>query len=242
MTCIRTGAVARFVDDELDARERDEMSAHMTTCNECTAAVAESLAMKRMVRLAANRHAAPPALHAALRRQLRPQPRWQGSWSWVAAAAILLIAIGAAGTFRLSRLSDPLLAELIDQHVIALSSANPVDVISEDRHTVKPWFQGRLPFTFNLPELTGTDFRLIGGKLTYVQQRPAAQLLYQAGRHKVSVFVLQDESSVRASAGASSFNVQSWAADGLRFHMVTDASDVEASRLVTLVKAANGPR
>jgi anti-sigma factor RsiW len=242
MTCIRTVTVARYVDDELDARERDEMAAHLTTCSECTAAVAESLAMKRMVRRAANRHAAPPELHAALRRQLRPASRRQGSWAWAAAAAVVLIAVGVAGTFRLNRWPDPVLTELVDQHVIALSSASPVDVVSEDRHTVKPWFQGRLPFTFNLPDLKGTDFRLLGGKLTYLQQRPAAQLLYQAGRHKVSVFVLQDESSVRAPAGVSSFNVQSWAADGLRFHLVTDANDEEASRLVNLLKAANGSR
>jgi len=239
MTCIRSGAAARFVDDDLDARERDEMAAHLTTCSDCTTAVAERLAMKRQVRLAANRDAAPPELHAALRRQLRPAPRWQGRWPWAAAAAMVLVAIGVAGAFRLSRLADPVLTELIDQHVIALSSASPVDVISEDRHTVKPWFQGRLPFTFNLPDLTGTDIRLIGGKLTYLQQRPAAELLYQAGRHKISVFVLQDESSVRAPAGASSFNVQSWAAGGLRFHLVTDASDEEASRPVTLLKAVN---
>ena len=166
MTCIRSGAAARFVDDDLDARERDEMAAHLTTCSDCTTAVAERLAMKRQVRLAANRDAAPPELHAALRRQLRPAPRWQGRWPWAAAAAMVLVAIGVAGAFRLSRLADPVLTELIDQHVIALSSASPVDVISEDRHTVKPWFQGRLPFTFNLPDLTGTDLRLIGGKLT----------------------------------------------------------------------------
>jgi len=239
MTCIRTGEVASFVDEELGARERDEMSAHLATCSDCTAALARGLAMKRVVRLAANRYAAPPELHAALRRHLRPEPRWQGRWQWAAAAAMLLLAIGAAGAFWLNRLGDPVLAELVDQHVIALSSANPVDVISEDRHTVKPWFQGRLPFTFNLPDLTGTDLRLIGGKLTYLQQRPAAELFYQAGRHKISVFVLQDAPSVMAPAGASSFNVQSWAADGLRFHLVTDASDEKTSRLVALLKAAN---
>ena len=49
--------------------------------------------------------------------------------------------------------------------MIALSSPNPVDVISDDRHTVKPWFQGKLPFTFNLPELAGSNFTLIGGTL-----------------------------------------------------------------------------
>jgi len=44
------------------------------------------------------------------------------------------------------------IAELLDVHIATLASTNPVDVVSSDRHTVKPWFQGKLPFTFNLPE------------------------------------------------------------------------------------------
>ena len=47
------------------------------------------------------------------------------------------------------------LSEVADLHVATLASASPVDVVSTDRHTVKPWFQGRIPFTFNLPELAG---------------------------------------------------------------------------------------
>jgi hypothetical protein len=54
-------------------------------------------------------------------------------------------------------------AELADLHVATLASATPVDVISTDRHTVKPWFQGKIPFTFNLPELANTPFTLEGG-------------------------------------------------------------------------------
>ena len=106
--------------------------------------------------------------------------------------------------------NDPFIAELVDQHVIALSSLNPVDVISEDRHTVKPWFQGKLPFTFNLPELGGSGFTLIGGKVVYLQQNPAAEVLYQSGRHKISVFVLQEGSAARGQGARASFNVKSW--------------------------------
>ena len=72
-----------------------------------------------------------------------------------------------------------------------LGSANPVDVISTDRHTVKPWFQGKLPFSFNLPDnlLSGTT--LDGANLTYIQNKPAAQLLYSIGKHRVSVYLEQ---------------------------------------------------
>ena len=133
---------------------------------------------------------------------------------------------------------DPLLAELVDQHVIALSSPNPVDVISEDRHTVKPWFQGKLPFTFNLPELAGSNYKLIGGKAVYVQQKPGAELLYVIGQHKISVFVLQMPVG-RVSGAQSTFNVKSWDENGLRFYLVTDASDAEAGQLIKMLQDAN---
>jgi anti-sigma factor RsiW len=64
-------------------------------------------------------------------------------------------------------------------------------VLSSDRHTVKPWFQGKLPFSFNLPEGLPSDTTLDGANLTYLHNRPVAQLLYSIGRHRVSVFVQQ---------------------------------------------------
>ena len=38
---------------------------------------------------------------------------------------------------------------------------------------MKPWFEGKIPFSFNLPELQGTDFALVGGRVTYLAQSPA---------------------------------------------------------------------
>ncbi len=238
MSCVKADSVQLVVDDELPAEMRDEMRAHVASCPECTARVAEGLALKQAVRLAARREAAPADLHAAVRRQIGGSSTRSWSWQWLAAAAALVLAVAAGSSFLTRRADDPLLAELVDQHVVALSSANPVDVISEDRHTVKPWFQGRLPFTFALPELAGTGYQLIGGKVTYLKQRPAAELLYQAGRHKISVFIVQDAPELGGVPGAASFHLQHWSSGGLQFYLVTDASDAEAAPLVTLLKNA----
>jgi anti-sigma factor RsiW len=43
---------------------------------------------------------------------------------------------------------------------------------------VKPWFEGKIPFSFNLPELQNSEFSLIGGRVTYLEQTPGAQLIY----------------------------------------------------------------
>ena len=45
-----------------------------------------------------------------------------------------------------------LVTEVFDQHIATLAGSSPPQVVSTDRHTVKPWFQGKIPFSFNLPE------------------------------------------------------------------------------------------
>jgi anti-sigma factor RsiW len=125
-----------------------------------------------------------------------------------------------------------------------LASANPVDVVSSDRHTVKPWFQGKLPFTFNLPELQNSPFKLIGGRLTYFQQSPGAQLLFEIRKHRISVFIFQNRAELsRLNAeswlrGKLAFNSETWIEGGLRYFVVGDAGAPDVHDLCELLKSA----
>jgi anti-sigma factor RsiW len=136
---------------------------------------------------------------------------------------------------------DPKMAALVDQHTTMLASEHPMDVISDNRHNVKPWFQGKLPFTFNMPEVAGSPFTLIGGKTVYIGQNPGAELLYMVGQHKISVFILQarDVGKRSGSSRDLSFTVDSWGAGGLQFYLLTDASQEEAGKLLSMFKEAN---
>jgi anti-sigma factor (TIGR02949 family) len=240
MNCEWREKIALFVDDELQPAAQEQMSAHLDACSECTAAVAEHMALKKAVRVAANRYTAPPDLHAAIYKQLHPHARVSPWWKWGMSLACLALVVALGFALWPGPIGkDPMVAELVDQHVIALSSANPVDVISEDRHTVKPWFQGKLPFTFNLPELANSNFKLIGGKAVYVQQSPGAELLYQVNQHKISVFIFQERANSKEPVLDSTFHVKSWKQNGLQFYLVTDAADSEAGALVSMFKEAN---
>jgi anti-sigma factor RsiW len=84
-----------------------------------------------------------------------------------------------------------LVTEVFDQHVATLARNVPPQVVSNDRHTVKPWFQGKIPFSFNLPQGLPNDTTLDGANLTYLRNQPVAQLLYSISKHRVSVFVRQ---------------------------------------------------
>ena len=136
--------------------------------------------------------------------------------------------------------------EVADLHTGDLASANPYDVVSSDRHTVKPWFQGHIPFAFNLPEFTGTEFTLLGGRLVYLHQQPAAQVVVGMRQHKISVLILQDSPALATafplSTGADvrdSFNTETWSSHGLRFFVIGDAEKAEIQHLAQALQSAN---
>jgi anti-sigma factor RsiW len=129
-----------------------------------------------------------------------------------------------------------LVSEVFDQHVATLAGSLPPQVVSTDRHTVKPWFQGKIPFSFNLPENLPKDTTLDGANLAYMRNQPVAQLLYSIGKHRVSVFV-----SERPSSGAgdslvdhSGFHVMDFSAGDLEMVAI---SDVDPARLAELAGA-----
>jgi anti-sigma factor RsiW len=163
----------------------------------------------------------------------------------LAAAAVMLLAVSIAGTALWSRHQSAadsasahqaaLDTEMLDQHIATLAANSPPQVLSSDRHTVKPWFQGKLPFSFNLPEGLPADTKLEGADLTYIHGQPAAQLLYFIGKHRVSVFVTQ-RTDLRVVFGAprdhAGFHVAGFNTRDLDAIAV---SDVDPGRLSGLV-------
>ena len=243
MSCEWRNKTSLYADDELEAPAQPDLSAHLRVCAECSEALAEQLALKKALRVGGSQFKAPAELHAAVFRQLHPRSSASSLWKWTSAVAGIAVVVLAFLLVAGNPKHEPLmLAGLVDQHITALASANPVDVVSEDRHTVKPWFQGKLGFTFTPPELAGSPFKLLGGKVVYVQQRPGAELLYTAGAHKISVFVLKAPDAEEHEAiwqRSQSFNSSRWSQSGLEFFLVTDATKDEASGLVSLFQQAN---
>jgi len=234
--------IGLYVDGELEPGAEQAIVGHLQNCADCSSAVLEQQALKKAVRVAGKRFTAPPELYASVQRQMRPRKStvpWL-NWSALAASAVLLAVVAFAWLSRPSA-SSATVAQLIDQHVAMLASANPVDVISSDRHTVKPWYQGKLPFTFNPPELAkDSPFTLIGGKLTYAQHSPGAELVYQVRQHKISVFIFQARDvNGEPSAGNQAFVVNGWQQGGLQYYIVTDAAREDADRLHALLQDAN---
>src|SRR5215510_15127371 len=247
MTCEWVPKLDLYVDGELFCGELTEVEAHFLTCPTCAADALRRLQLKRMTQ-AAGRFSPRPEFRLKIAQSIdaAKRPRWARRWAPALAATAALVLMLVPAAFWLQHLrSEQALGELADLHVSTLASTNPVDVVSSDRHTVKPWFQGKLPFTFNLPEMQASPFKLIGGRLTYFQQSPGAQLLFEMGKHQISVFIFQNRAELsRLNSGTSlsrnlAFNTETWADGGLWYFVIGDANPSDVHDLSELLKSAN---
>jgi anti-sigma factor RsiW len=249
-----------YVDESCTAEEIAAIEDHLRTCPPCTAATLARLQLKRLTRAAAAGRYGPspefrlrPEFFALLKKgvfedgNLDRKPLWKLRWVQAVASAVvaLLIVLVSISAWMRHSARDQALAELLDLHVATTASANPVDVLSSDRHTVKPWFQGKLPFAFNLPEPGNSSFKLLGGRLIYFGHAPGAQLLYDERKHQFSVFVLQENpGSTPPATGVTTsrqkgFSVETWSEAGLRYVIMSDSSASDVHDLGDLMRTAS---
>jgi anti-sigma factor RsiW len=240
-----------FIDGELPSGESQAIEQHLVDCHPCTLRVLSATRLKAATARAAQRFPAPPEALARLAAQLRPQqPRKTAhiysfrSVAWAALAASLLLA-ASLFVWRQARQANALSAELLDQHLVTLSSGAAPQVISTDRHTVKPWFQGKLPFSFNLPEVLSAETTLKGGNLAYLDGQPAALLLFTIHKHEVSVFLIQRSAGPTATVLPrirSGFTIHSASTQDLCIFAVSDVNPADLDLLVSALKDAQSPR
>ena len=235
-----------YFDGEAPSEEIQSLDAHVRNCPACSRDALTRVQMKRAIQGAGKRYTPNAEFRTRMQQRLAPkrQRSFRLGWTLAAAAAVILMA-GTLTSDYLGSRRDQVFSEIADLHVATLASSSPVDVISTDRHTVKPWFQGRIPFAFNLPELTNTEFSLLGGRMTYVEQTPGAHLIYNVRKHRISVFVFREQ-ALRAGLidsasqpGKVSFNTETWSQGGLRYFVIGDASAADIDTLSKLFKGAS---
>jgi anti-sigma factor RsiW len=241
--------IDRYLDSELSEEEMRSMDAHLQECASCAAEALRQVQLKHATWLAGRHYVPSPEFRRRISEQVGARRRTGWGWGWKPAFAAAVIAVIVAGIgliyWSKEARSGQILTELADIHVANLAASTPVDVVSSDRHTVKPWFQGKVPFTFNLPEVAGSPFSLVGGRLTYLNHEPGAQLIYDISTHHISVFIFRDApdladtfSAQQLSREVLKFYVESWSANGLRYFAVGDASPASIRQLAGMLKQA----
>jgi len=242
-----------YLDGELPEGEMRTFDAHVRSCHSCSADALTRVEMKRIIQTSGRRFTPSAEFRRRIQQSIAPKPQRSLRLGWAfAAAAATILAVGTLTSTYVGTRSgrdlayrDRVYSEIADLHVATLASSSPVDVISTDRHTVKPWFQGKIPFAFNLPELQNSEFSLLGGRMTYLDQTPGAHLIYDVRKHHISVFVFQERSLPARLDGNSLspekllFNMETWSQGGLRYFVIGDAGPADIDSLAKLFKAAS---
>jgi anti-sigma factor RsiW len=183
-----------YLDNELDAATLAAVDEHCLECHACTQLLQVRRELLRRLREPALRYRMPPGLASRLAR-VAPAPaapevrRRPEALRFFALATSALLAIGLFYVGERAGASRDLTEQLLTAHVRALVGAHELDVVSSDHHTVKPWFNGRLSFSPPVPELGASGFRLLGGRIEYLERTRVAVLIYQVGAHHVDVFL-----------------------------------------------------
>lgn len=163
--------------------------------------------------------------------------RWF-TWSPPVNAAMATVTVAAVGlgiaAYAMRESSTDLTADaIVASHVRALLSTREIDVASTDRHTVKPWFNGRIDYAPEVRDLAAEGFPLVGGRLDYVDGRRVAVLIYRRNQHPLEVYVLPEKDrGDRAARVVQGYEMESWSARGMRYWAVTDASGGELRAFV----------
>jgi anti-sigma factor RsiW len=240
-----------YLDGELDALRSTELELHIHGCSECTPRVERASKLRNAIRESAPYFAAPPALRRRILDAVRAEAGVKESkpsrteavaawWRWTTAAASLaavaLLAVVISPAFRSKSAENQVAGEVLSSHVRSLMASHLTDVTSTDRHTVKPWFDGKIDFAPNVQDFAAEGFPLIGGRLDYIDHRTVAALVYGRRLHYINVFIWPATSPADTQAKAETregYNILHWQKAGMEYWAVTDAA---AEDLQTLAK------
>jgi len=151
--------------------------------------------------------------------------------AWFGCAVLVLCALAVTAALQMRRPAAEVafVDDLVSSHVRAQISGRDIDVISTDRHTVKPWFNGRIDYAPPVFDLAQQGFALAGGRLDYVGRERVAVLVYHYRKHVIDVYVFPPGSNGPAVSGGAppraseGYALLRWEAAGMTLWAVTDA-------------------
>lgn len=125
-------------------------------------------------------------------------------------------------------------AELLSLHVRSMGTGGLFQVASSDRHTVKPWFQGKLDYAPEVPDLSDAGYVLLGGRIDRLQGHDTAALAYQWRKHMISAYVLPDAQVLPTQQlQQRGFHIAHWSDGVMQVWAVTDADASELERFAS---------
>jgi len=228
-----------YVDGVLDATRRAEVQAYLDSHADSAARVAAYIRQKAALQAAlagVAQEPIPPEL--SLRHLVEGRrPRHAVPWR-MAVAAVVLLAIGAAGGWSMR---GPVSGALIQSGIMGLAQeaaytydvystdqSHPVEFKAADKTQLVEWISSRLQRSIAVPDLSASGYRFMGGRLVATPHGPAGLLMYdndQGVRLAMLVRPMTVDKTARMTEhSAGAVNGYAWAEKGVGYSLVGVAS------------------
>ena len=243
-----------LIDDELSNDDKRMVNGHLDNCVKCqheyafindirhkisTAPafpVPDDLTMKIISHISNDSH------------QSKSRAIGKRASEWIRSVTTHTIAALCGGVFiyaLITTSSSQLVQQeqILSAHIRSLMDQNIMQIASGDKHTVAPWFSGKINFAPKVTDLGVQGFILLGARLDYLKNTKVAVIVYKRRKHLINLFISlrerEDNKSIDTTLKQSSskgYNVVSWFDHDFYYAAVSDLSSHELKAFYTLIK------
>ena len=174
-----------------------------------------------------------------------PRARRFGSFDWRAMAASIMIsavlASGATQWVMVNSASDSFAAAVASGHRRSLLAASPIDIVSSDRHTVKPWLDARIGVSPPAPDLAQDGYALIGGRVEVIADRPVPALVYRHREHLITLVAEPQQgggTTAPDDLSSGGFSLVHWSDGAFSYWAISDMERPELDDFVARFRKA----
>jgi len=252
-----------YIDNELDMTKCIEVEQHLNECSKCSITYNNYLELHNKLRTQDLYFTAPEDLLDKINSSIKPtalsnpitiKNKFFNRYNISMGIAAVIIIFLSIIIFRSNYLNNNYMEDyIVSNHLRSLvlnnegiktntdinETSHLTDVTSTDEHTVKPWFDGKLDFSPPVIDLKDKGFQLIGGRLDYIDNRPAAALVYKYKKHVINMFITLTDKSLNANTGnikLRGFNLISWNKSGMNYWVISDLNSEQLMAFSNLIK------
>ncbi len=241
-----------YLDNELDDASRTQLEARLASDAALKAELELLVALKGSMR----QHLVKERVSAGLLRRVAAIPDVPASasparnsdnrgrnfdWRQMAAAVLFAAVSASSVTYWTLERGAPsyTLAALVGAHEQALLKAEPFEVASSDRHTVKPWLSRKVALSPKVVDLAADGFPLAGGRVDHLAGTALPALVYTRHGHVISVIATPEPGSKDMNVATSrqtldGFTVLRWNGQDFIYAAISDVAEGDLARFVEL--------
>jgi anti-sigma factor RsiW len=231
-----------YVDGELDPAHALEFEERLAADPALAAAHARLVALRGAIAARVPREQASPQLRRRVAALARP-PATAPGWRALAASVAVAFVAGSALTYAVRDFGSTAPGELppaqllVASHLRSLMASQPIDVASSDRHTVKPWFNGKIPESPRVVDLSSQGFELVGGRIDVIDLTPVPTLVYKRRLHVISLTALPAKLGASPPRAIDGYNIVDWTDGNITYWAVSDLAAPELEEFARAFRA-----